>query len=60
MSLHILIAPKSDGDIQITLNARNVNRAIQASSMLIPKHEDIKAKLAGTTMFSKLDLANGA
>ena len=53
---NIVIAPKDDGDIRITLDAKNLNKAIQASSFPIPRQEDIKAKLAGAKFFSKLDL----
>ena len=53
---NIVIAPKDDGDIRITLDAKNVNDAILSSSYPIPRQEDIKAKLAGSKVFSKLDL----
>ena len=53
---NIVIAPKDDGDIRITLDAKNVNKAILSSSYPIPRQEDIKAKLAGSKVFSKLDL----
>ena len=53
---NIVIAPKDDGDIRITLDAKNLNKAIPASSFAIPRQEDIKAKLAGSNFFSKLDL----
>ncbi|CAB3984515.1 Hypothetical predicted protein [Paramuricea clavata] len=50
-----VIAPKSDGAIRMTLDARNVNKAIQASNLPIPRQEDIKAKLSGAKVFSKMD-----
>ena len=53
---NIVIAPKSDGDIRLTLDARNINKAIYGSNSPIPRHEDIKAKLSGATILSKLDL----
>ena len=53
---NIVIAPKDDGNIRITLDAKNLNKAIPASSFSIPRQEDIKAKLAGSKFFSKLDL----
>ena len=53
---NIVIAPKDDGNIRITLDAKNLNKAIPASSFAIPRQEDIKAKLAGSKFFSKLDL----
>ena len=45
---NIVIAPKDDGDICITLDAKNVNDAILSSSYPIPRQENIKAKLAGS------------
>ena len=52
----MMIAPKDDGDIRITLDAKNVNKAILASNFPIPRQEDIKVKLSGSKCFSKLDL----
>ena len=53
---NIVIAPKDDGEIRITLDAKNLNKAVQSSNFPIPRQEDIKAKLAGAKFFSKLDL----
>ena len=53
---NIVIAPKDDGEIRITLDAKNVNKAIMSSNFPIPRQEDIKAKLAEAKVFSKLDL----
>ena len=53
---NIVTAPKDDGEIRITLDAKNVNKALLASNYAIPRQEDIKAKLAGAKVFSKLDL----
>ena len=50
-----VIAPKADGAIRMTLDARNVNKAIQSSNLPIPRQEDIKAKLSGANVFSKMD-----
>ena len=49
------IVPKPDGSLRVTLDARSVNKAIQSSNLPIPRQEDIKAKLSGATVFSKLD-----
>ena len=48
-------APKPDGNIRMTLDARNVNKAIQSTNLPIPRQEDIKAQLAGNEVFSKVD-----
>ena len=53
---NVVIAPKGDGDIRITLDAKNVNKALLSSNYPIPRQEDIKARLAGSKYFSKLDL----
>ena len=50
-----VIVPKPDGSLRITLDARNVNKAIQSNNHPIPRCTDIKAQLAGAKYFSKLD-----
>ena len=50
-----VIAPKENGDMRVTLYARNLNKAIQSTNLPIPRHEDIKAKLAENEIFSKMD-----
>ena len=42
-----ILAQNSDGQIRITLSARNVNKAIEPANVPIPRHEDIKGKIAG-------------
>ena len=51
-----VLTPKDDGSVRVTMDARNVNKAIQSSNYPIPKQEDIKAKLSGAKVFSKMDL----
>ena len=53
---NVVIVPKTDGDIRLTLDAKEVNKAIYSSNLPIPRQDDIKAKLAGAVMFSTLDL----
>ena len=53
---NMVIVPKPDGDLRITLDAHNVNKALLSSNFPIPRQEDIKAKLSGKKVFSKLDL----
>ena len=50
-----VLASKSDGNLCMTLDARNVNKAILSTNHPIPRPEDVKAKLAGKKIFSKLD-----
>ena len=51
-----VIVPKPDGSLRITLDARNINKAILANNSPIPHVEEIKAQLSGAKNFSKLDL----
>ena len=53
---NLVVVPKDDGGIRVTLGAQNVNKALLSSNCPIPRQEDIKAKLGGSTVFSKLDL----
>ena len=48
------IAPKPNGDIRLTLDARNVNKALYSSNLPIPRQEDIRAKLNGKKFFPDL------
>ena len=50
-----VLAPKQDGPIRVTLDARNVKKALLFSNQPIRKQEDVKAKLAGAKVFSKMD-----
>ena len=50
-----VLTPKPDGTIRVTLDARNVNKAIRSSNLPIPRHDEIKAKLSGCKYFSKMD-----
>ena len=46
---------KPDGGMRVTVDMKNVNKAIKQTNIPIPRVEDIKARLAGTRVFSKLD-----
>ena len=50
------LVPKPDGSIRITLDARNINKALEANNTPIPHMEEIKSKLNGAKYFSKMDL----
>ena len=50
-----VIVPKSGGGLRVTLDAKNVNKAIQSTNLPIPRQEDICAKLSGSTVFSRMD-----
>lgn len=51
-----VIVPKHDGRLRISLDARNINKAIQSNNTPIPRMDEIKSKLNGSKYFSKLDL----
>ena len=53
---NMVLVSKPDGDIRITLDAKNVNKALIASPLPIPHLDDIKVKLSGAILFSTLDL----
>ena len=53
-----VLAPKSDGSIRITLDARNVNKAMLANNHPIPRHEDIKASLANAKICGFINIAS--
>ena len=50
-----VLAPKDNGDTRVTVDMRNVNKAIQSTNIPIPRVEEIKSELSGSKVFSKLD-----
>ena len=52
---NVVITPKADGSLRMTLDACNVNKVIIPTNQPIPRYEDIKSKLAGCSFFSKMD-----
>ena len=50
-----VLTPKPDGGTRVTVDMRNVNKAIQSTNIPIPRVEEIKSELAGCKVFSKLD-----
>ena len=52
---NIVVAPKPDGSLRMTLDARNINKAIKSTNLPIPRQEDIKAKIRNAQVFSKMD-----
>ena len=53
---NIVLAPKEDGSLRVTVDMRQVNEAIKRTNVPIPNVEDIKAQLSGSKYFTKLDL----
>ena len=52
---NILLAPKDDGGVRVTLDMREPNKAIQGNGLPIPRAEDIRRGFAGCSVFTKLD-----
>ena len=52
---NLQLTPKDDGSTRVTVDMRNVNKAIQSTNIPIPRVEEIKSELAGSKHFSKLD-----
>ena len=52
---NIVLAPKDDGGVRVTVDMRKPNEAIKDTRIPIPRPEEIRAQLAGSNVFSKLD-----
>ena len=52
---NLVLAPKDDGGIRVTVDMREPNKAIKDTRIPIPRAEDIRAELAGCKWFTKLD-----
>ena len=53
---NIVLAPKEVGSLRVTVDMRQVNKAIKNTHVPIPNVKDIKAQLSGCRYFTKLDL----
>ena len=53
---NIVITPKSNGDIRICLDAREVNQAIICEKYPTPTIDQLMEKFGGSIIFSKIDL----
>lgn len=54
----MVIVPKANGDIRICIDMRQANKAIVRQNHPLPTLDDMWAQLAGSTVFSKLDVKN--
>ena len=52
---NLSLAPKDNGDLRVTVDMREPNKAILDTGLPIPKPEDIRKEFVGCKRFSKLD-----
>ena len=52
---NVVLSPKDDGDIRITIDLREPNKALMPNHSPIIRPEEVKAQLSGYKYFSKLD-----
>ena len=52
---NVVMTPKDDGGLRITIDMRQANKAIKKTNLPIPRPEEISSQLSGYTVFSKLD-----
>ena len=55
----IVIVEKSNGDIRLCLDPKDLNRAVKREFSQMPTAEEIMSRMFGATVFSKLDASAG-
>lgn len=56
---NLVIVEKKNGTLRLCLDPQSLNKVIKREHYLIPKAEDIIARLSGKTVFSVLDMCQG-
>ena len=51
----LVLAPKDDAGLRVTVDMREPNKAIMDTGIPIPRAEDIRKEFAGCSYFTKLD-----
>ena len=51
-----VLVPNADGSMRVTVDLRNLNKALQDTHLPIPRVDDIMPMFTGKSIFSKLDL----
>ena len=59
MGLTHVVVPKADGNVSICVDMRLANEHIIRERHPMPTVEDVRDKLHGSTIFSKIDLKQG-
>ena len=52
---NLVLCPKPDGGLRVTVDMREPNKAILDTGLPIPRPEDIRKELVGCKYFTKLD-----
>ena len=55
----LVVVQKPNGKVRICLDPKDLNRAIKRHYHHIPNAEDILSRMAGATVFGKLDASSG-
>lgn len=55
----IVLVKKTNGNLRICLDPRNLNKAFKRSYFQFPTIHNVKTKLAGSRYFSTLDASSG-
>ena len=55
----IVIVEKSNGDIRLSLDPKDLNCAVKCEFSQMPTAEEIISRMSGATVFSKLDATAG-
>ncbi|KAK8934918.1 hypothetical protein KSP39_PZI014856 [Platanthera zijinensis] len=58
-SAHVLFVKKKDGSLRLCIDYRELNKLTEKNKYPIPRIDDLFDQLAGSTVYSKLDLKSG-
>ena len=55
----LVVVQKPNGKLRVCLDPKDLNKAIKRHYHQIPTAEDILSRMAGATVFSKIDASSG-